>query len=290
MPTFPASGPINASISIHAGDVKIVASQRDDVVVDVVPRDPDRKADVRAAETARIELSGSKLEVKTTRQGLGWSRSGVVRVEIALPEGSRLDGHTEVGDLRTEGILGACTLKSGAGAIRLGTTGKLRVVSGAGDISVDHATGDVVAVTGTGALSFGAVSGDLIVKNGNGGTRAGVVDGLLKISAANGDVAIDVARQGATVKTANGSIRLGSVASGDVDLKTAFGTVEVGIAHGTAAKLDVKTTFGLLRQELEPSATPPSSVRTATVKARTSHGDITIRRAAGDGDGEAAAA
>jgi DUF4097 and DUF4098 domain-containing protein YvlB len=109
------------------------------------------------------------------------------------------------------------------------------------------------------------------------------------VSAANGDVAIGGAGKSVVVKTANGSIRVGSVASGDVDLKTAFGTVEVGIAHGTAAKLDVKTTFGLLRQELEPSATPPSSVRTATVKARTSHGDITIRRAAA-GDGEAAAA
>ena len=138
----------------------------------------------------------------------------------------------------------------------------------------------MLAVTGTGALSLGAVRGDLIVKNGNGGTRVGAVDGIVQISAANGDVTIDAARQGATVKTANGSIRLGSIASGDVDLKTAFGTVEVGIAHGTAAKLDVKTTFGLLRQELEPSATPPASVRTATVKARTSHGDITIRRAA----------
>jgi DUF4097 and DUF4098 domain-containing protein YvlB len=279
MPTFPVSGPVNTYISIHAGDVTITASERDDVVVDVFPRDPDSKADVKAAESARVELNGTKLEVKTSRQGIGWSRAGVVRVEIAVPEGSRLDGHTEVGDLRTEGVLGACTLKSGAGAIRLGTTGKLRVVSGAGDISVEHATDDVLAVTGTGALSLGAVRGDLIVKNGNGATRVGAVDGLLKISASNGDVTVDEARQGATIKTANGSIRVGSITSGDIDLKTAFGTVEVGIAHGTAARLDVKTTFGLLRQELEPTPTPPASVRTATVKARTSHGDITIRRA-----------
>src|SRR4051794_36890885 len=120
MPTFPVSGPINAHLSIHAGDVTVTASEREDVVVDVVPRDPERRADVRAAETARVELSGGRLEVKTARQGLGWSRAGVVRVTIALPEGSRLEGHTEIGDLRTEGVLGACTLKSGAGAIRLG--------------------------------------------------------------------------------------------------------------------------------------------------------------------------
>src|SRR4051812_38446465 len=103
MPTFPVSGPINAHIAIHAGDVTILAEPHADaVVVEVLPRDPERPADVRAAETARVELAGGKLEVRTSRQGLGWSRAGAVRVTIELPEGSRLEGHTEVGDLRTE--------------------------------------------------------------------------------------------------------------------------------------------------------------------------------------------
>lgn len=279
MPTFPASGPIQASIAIHAGDVTITASRRDDVVVDVLPRDPSDKADARAAETARVELANGKLLVKTTRQGVGWSRAGVVRVAIALPEGSSLDGHTSVGDLRTEGALGACNLKSGAGAIQLGTTGTLKVVSGAGDIGVEHATGAILAVTGSGALTIGAGDGDIIIKNGNGATTIGSAAGTVKLSAANGDVTIDHAEQSVSAKTANGAIRLGSVAAGAVDVKTAFGTIEIGIAHGTAAKLDVKTTFGLLRQELDPTSTPPSSLKTATVKARTSHGDITIRRA-----------
>jgi hypothetical protein len=289
MPTFPASGQIQASFAINAGDVTVSASERDDVTVEVLPRDPGDRADVRAAESARVEFTDNKLLVKTARQGIGWSRAGAVRVKIALPEGATLDGHTGVGDLRTDGVLGACSLKSGAGAIRLGTTGTLKVVCGAGDVAVERVTGGVIAVTGSGSMRIGDVDGDVIVKNGNGATTIGDAAGSVRVSAANGDVAIGGAGKSVVVKTANGSIRVGSVASGDVDLKTAFGTVEVGIAHGTAAKLDVKTTFGLLRQELEPSATPPSSVRTATVKARTSHGDITIRRAAA-GDGEAAAA
>jgi DUF4097 and DUF4098 domain-containing protein YvlB len=285
MPTFPVSGPIHAHLSIHAGDVTILAEPYDNVVVEVMPRDPDRRADVQAAETAHVEFAGGRLEVKTSRQGLGWARTGAVRVTIEVPEGSRLDGQTQLGDLRTEGVLGACTLKAGAGAIALGTTGKLRVVSGAGDISVEAATDDVLAVTGAGALRIGAVKGDVVVKNGNGATTLGAVAGNVRISAANGDVAIDAAERGVTVKTANGAIQLGSIAAGDIDLKTAFGAIDIGIAHGTAAKLDVKTAFGLLRQELDPTTTPPSSVRTATVKARTSHGDITIRRAEPEQDG-----
>jgi hypothetical protein len=279
MPTFPVSGPIQANLAIHAGDVTIIASARADVTVDVAPRDPSDKNDVRAADGARVELADGKLLVKTARQGIGWSRTGAVRVTIALPEGSRLDGHTEAGDLTTEGVLGDCNLKAGAGTIRLGATGKLRVVCGAGDISVDRASGGVLAVTGSGTLRVGASDGDIIIKNGNGATTIGTVTGTVRISAANGDVAIERAEKAVSAKTANGSIRVASIASGDIDLKTAFGTVEIGIAPGTAAKLDVKTTFGLLRQELDPTGAPPTSAKTATVKARTSHGDITVRRA-----------
>jgi DUF4097 and DUF4098 domain-containing protein YvlB len=288
MPSFPTTGPIQANLAIHAGDVTVTASRRDDVTVEIAPRDPANSNDIKAADSARVEFADGKLLVKTARQGLGWSRLGAVRAAIALPEGSRLTGHTEAGDLRTEGVLGDCDLKSGAGTIDLGTTGTLKVVSGAGDISVDAATGSVVAVTGSGALRIGRGAGDIIIKNGNGTTTIGSVAGSVRIAAANGDVTIDRAEKSVVAKTANGSIRLGSVASGDVDLKTAFGTVEVGIAPGTAARLDVKTTFGLLRQELEPTGTPPSAQRTASVKARTSHGDITIRRAA-DEDAAAAA-
>jgi hypothetical protein len=281
MPTFPVSGPIQANLAIHAGDVTIVGSDiGDEVMVEVRPRDPSSDPDVKAAGRVRVELANEILEVKTVRQGLGRLRdSGAVAVRIALPMHSKVDGHLAVGDLRAEGSLGDFTFKTGAGEVRVGSVASLRAITGAGELSVDAVTGDVLAVTGSGAVRLGTVQGNIIVKNGNGGTTIGVVEGTVRVSAANGDVVIGHAAQAVSAKTANGSIRVGAVVSGDVDLKTAFGTVEVGIAHGTAAKLDVKTTFGLLRQELDPTGAPPSSVKTASVKARTSHGDITIRRA-----------
>ena len=287
MPKFDHPEPVQLNAKIHAGRLSLVGSDTKVVSVEVEPRDPSRDADVRAAADARVELAGDTLTVRTSRQGFGWARTGAVSVRVEVPARSRLDVHLEVGDIAAEGVFGDATVKSGAGTIGLGEVGKLKMISGAGDIAVARAGGDVIAVTGSGAVRIDEAGGDVIIKNGNGATTIGTVAGTTRISAANGDVTIARADRGATVKTANGSIRLGSVSSGDVDLKTAFGTVEVGIAHGTAAKLDVKTTFGLLRQELEPAATPPSSVRTATVKARTSHGDITIRRAP---EAEAAAA
>ena len=279
MPTFPTSEPIEVTLELAAGDARITAGERDDTVVEVRPRDPARRADVRAADQARVELADGRLLVRTQRQGLGLSRSGAVDVTIAVPAGSRLGGHTGVGDLHVEGRLGPCSYKSGAGAIRLGRTGTLKVVAGAGDISVEAADGAVVAVTGSGAIHLGAVAGDAVVKNGNGAATLGDVAGDVRVSTSNGDVAVD--RSGGTVvaKTANGSLRVGTVQRGDVELRTAYGSIEVGVAEGTAARLDVRTGYGRLRQELDPAGAPPAGAQTVSIKARTSHGDITIRRA-----------
>jgi hypothetical protein len=289
MPTFPTPQPIQLNLDLAAGDACLTATERDDTVVEVKPRDPSHKADVRAAEQTRVALAGGRLLVKTLRQGLGWSRAGAVEVTIALPAGSRVDGQTGVGELRSEGSLGECTFKSGAGAIRLDRTGPLKVVSGAGDINVDAADGTALVVTGAGAVTLGAIDSDIIIKNGNGATTIGSAGGNVRVAAANGDIVVDRAAGTLVAKTANGSLRIGAVRQGDVELRTAFGSIEIGIAEGTAARLDVRTSYGSVRQQLEAAGAPPAAAQTVTVKARTSHGDITIRRATAATDGAAAA-
>ncbi|MET0601157.1 MAG: DUF4097 family beta strand repeat-containing protein [Baekduia sp.] len=289
MPTFPTPQPIQVSLDLAAGDAHLTATERDDTVVEIRPRDATRKADVRAADEARVELAGGRLLVKTLRQGLGWSRTGAVEVTIALPAGSRVDGKTGVGELRSEGVLGESTFKSGAGAIRLDRTGPLKVISGAGDISVDAANGTALVVTGTGAVALGAVDSDVIVKNGNGATTIGSAGGDVRVAASNGDIVVDRVAGGLVAKTANGSLRIGAVRHGDVELRTAFGSIEIGVAEGTAARLDVRTSYGSVRQELEAAGAPPAAAQTVAVKARTSHGDITIRRATAATAGAAAA-
>ncbi|HEY6761531.1 MAG TPA: DUF4097 family beta strand repeat-containing protein [Baekduia sp.] len=290
MPTFPTPRPIHLTLELAAGDARITASERDDTVVEVRPRDPARKADVRVADETRIELADDRLLVKTPRPGLGgWARGGAVDVTIALPEGSRLDGHSGAGDLRAEGRLGDAAFKAGAGALRLGRTGALKAISGAGDVSVEAADGTAVVITGSGAVRLGAVSGDAIVKSGNGPTTVGDVGGNLRVMTGNGDVVVERSRGSVVVKTANGSVRALSLESGEAELRTAFGAIEIGIAEGTAARLDIKTEFGMVRQELEPTGAPPTASRTVSVKARTSMGDITIRRAPEAGAGAAAA-
>jgi hypothetical protein len=59
-----------------------------------------------------------------------------------------------------------------------------------------------------------------------------------------------------------------------------MGDVEIGIATGASAWLDVKTGFGQVRNALDESAKPPAQPgETVEVRAHTGFGDITINRA-----------
>src|SRR6185437_1513502 len=113
----------------------------------------------------------------------------------------------------------------------------------------------------------------------NGDSWVGAVEGDLRINAANGDIAVDRAGGSVDASTANGDVRVGDVTRGAASLKTALGRVEVGIHAGTAARLDVHTTMGRVRNELDAADQPASTEERVEVRARTGFGDIVIRRA-----------
>ena len=117
-----------------------------------------------------------------------------------------------------------------------------------------------------------------MVKNSNGDITIDTVTGDLRLRTANGDISVERAGAGVEAKTANGSIRLGEVVHGSVVLETAMGDLEVGVAEGTAAWLQVNTGFGHVRNLLQDASQPGESDETVEVRGRTSYGDITIRR------------
>ena len=125
------------------------------------------------------------------------------------------------------------------------------------------------------------IDGPAVVKNSNGDSWIGLVTGDLRINAANGDIAVDRAGGDVVASTANGGITVGAVTRGTVSLKTGSGEIEVGIPAGTAAKLDVSTSFGRIRNQLESTDGPQETDETIDLRARSGYGDIVIRRSAG---------
>jgi DUF4097 and DUF4098 domain-containing protein YvlB len=282
MPTYDTPSPITVTVNLGVGDLQITASDRTDTTVEVRPSDPAKKADVTAAEQARVEYANGQLLVqapKSWRQLAPWSGHESVDVRISLPAGSQLRGEAGVATLRCTGRLGDCRFKTGVGAIRLDQAGAVVLTTGAGDISAAALAGQAEIKTGTGAVQIDSIDGSAVIRNSNGDTWIGAITGELRVNAANGDITAGSAGGSVSAKTANGSVRLGEVRRGSVLAQTGTGDLQVGIGDGVAAWLDLDTHFGHVDSDLDAAGPPSEGEDSVEVRARSSFGDITIRRA-----------
>jgi DUF4097 and DUF4098 domain-containing protein YvlB len=278
MPKYETPEPVSVTLELGVGDVRITASDRTDTVVEIRPSDEADESDVKAAQQVRADYTDGMLQVTGPKARVFTRKAGSVDVAIELPSGSAVSAEMQVGDFRCAGRLGECGFKTSVGNVRLERTGPLRLHTSTGQVSADGIAGNADISTGSGKVQIGEVEGSAVVKNSNGDTTIGAVTGDARVRAANGDISVERASASVEAKTANGSIRLGEVARGSVVLETAMGDLEVGIAAGTAAWLEVNTGFGHVRNLLDEAAQPTESDETVEVRGRTSYGDITIRR------------
>jgi DUF4097 and DUF4098 domain-containing protein YvlB len=280
MPTFDTPGPISATIDVIAGDVRISAADRAVTAVDVRPSDAANDEDVQAAQRTRVEYANGQLLVKAPRLRSWLSRKdgGSVDVTIELPAGSDLQADGGTTDWHADGPLAQCRIKTGMGQVRLDAVGTLNVKNGIGDVLVERASGHTDITTGSGDVRLGHLESTAVVKNSNGDTWIGEVQGDLRVKAANGDIAVDRAHATVAAKSANGDVRLGEVVRGSVVLESALGDLEVGIPEGTAAWLDVRSSAGKVHNALEAADAPEPSSETVEVRARTTAGNVVIRR------------
>lgn len=280
MPSFETPEAISVTLELGVGNVRITAGDRTETTVDVRPSDASDESDVQAAERVRVDYANGVLQVTGPKARVfDFSRkTRSVDVSIELPSGSQLSGQVQVGDLNGTGSLGQCRFKTSTGNVQLERTGALRVDTAAGHVTADDVMGDAEIHTGSGKVRVGDVAGSLVVKNSNGDTTIDAVTGDVRVRSANGDITVDRARASVEAKTSNGSIRIGEVARGSVELGTAIGEVEIGIAEGTAAWLEVNTGFGQVHNLLDNATRPEDSDETVEVRAHTSLGGITIRR------------
>ena len=278
--TFDTSGPVGASVDVLVGDLRVVASDRGDLVVQVRPCNPADKRDVRAAEQTTVEFTDGTLTVRGPRQPrLGvLGKVGSVDVLVELPAGSDLDAKLGAGGIGCAGPLRGCRLRTGAGDLHVEQAETLALKTGLGTASAGTVSGEAELRSASGKLQVGSVGQSALCKTGNGEVRIGRVAGDLHVKTANGDASIDHAGASVEVNTACGNIRVAEVVRGTATLRTATGRIEIGIRPGTAARLDVHTRFGRVENELTTSDGPTGTDEQVEVRADTSAGDILIRR------------
>ncbi|MER5550312.1 DUF4097 family beta strand repeat-containing protein [Streptomyces sp. NPDC002793] len=278
MPSFDTPEPISATAHVEAGSIQFTAGDRLDTVVEVLPRDPKKDLDVRTAAQTEVVYANGVLGVRTPKSGL-FGRTGVLDVTVELPAGSHIGVTGSWAQVLGEGRLGEVQVKTSVGDVRLDTTGPLKVAAAHGSVTVDRVEGLAEVTTSSGSLRIGVVDGPAVLKNSHGSTNVGVVAGELRVRGANGDIDIRRAEDSVAAFTAHGLLRVGEVVRGTVQLETNYGSIEVGVRAGTAAWLDAHSRSGQVRNSLTASDSPEESEDTVTVRARTRHGNIDVRRA-----------
>lgn len=279
MPTFPAPTPVPVVVDVPFGNLHVVAGERDDVVVTVLPADPAKSGSVRAAEETRVERDGDAVTIiypAAWKQYVLPFAAGGAKVTIELPAGSDLSG--KAGSLYAEGRLGAVDLTLNGGDARVDEVARLDLKVSAGSVIVGRATGPTNVKASAGSVRITEVAGDATVRASNGTTTVGSVTGSLNVVGAHADIAVGRVRGILTAKSAHAGIRVDRVESGSVTLTSSYGSIEVDVPEGTAAWLDVASEHGTVRNQLTPTEGPADDEATAEIHASTGWGDIIVRR------------
>jgi DUF4097 and DUF4098 domain-containing protein YvlB len=286
--TFDTTAPISVALDLYVAEVRLVATERADTIVEVRPADPDRPADVRAAENTRVEydettrtLSVVSHKPRSRFVNFSSKRPESIDLLIQLPTDSDVRGEAGIGDFESEGMLGTVVLKTDMGAVRLAETGPLNLHSGVGTVTVEGVSGSAQVQSSSSDIRIGAVDGTADVFTANGKAWVGVVTGAATVKTANGSVSVDRALSDLVAASSNGAVRVGEVVRGKVSATSKNGSVEVGVREGSAAWLDLNTGVGRVYNELASADAPEAGepVDKVEVHASTKLGDVTIRRA-----------
>jgi DUF4097 and DUF4098 domain-containing protein YvlB len=285
--TFTTPSAIAVVLDLYVADVRFAVSDRTDTVVEVGPTDPDKAADVKAAENTRVAYDEatrtlSVVSKKPRGRFTNFSnrRPESINLLIQLPTDSDVRGEADLGDFQADGVLGTVALKSDLGSLRFAETGPLNLRYSVGTIAVEGISGAAAVHTGSGDIRIGAVDGTAEISNSNGKVHVGVVTGAAHVKAANGAVSVERALTDITATSANGEVRIGEVVRGRVEATSKIGSVDVGVREGSAAWLELNTAVGRVYNELSAAEAPEAGdpADKVEVRAATKLGDVTVRR------------
>jgi DUF4097 and DUF4098 domain-containing protein YvlB len=211
MPNFNTPEPISAVLNIPAGSIQLVAADRADTTVEVLPANASKSRDVKAAEATTVEYADGVLRIAVVTKNQYFGPSGAVAVTVQLPAGSQAELKVASAEVRVAGRFGDVTIESAQGSIDLEDVASARITTSASDVSI------------------------------------GRLNGAAEIRTSKGDIRIAEAVRGNVVlRTDVGEVEIGAAAgsSATLDAGTATGRIQNALknAEGAAAELTIHAT------------------------------------------------
>jgi DUF4097 and DUF4098 domain-containing protein YvlB len=180
MQKYDTPTPISAVLDIPAGRIQLIAADRADTTVEVLPANASKGRDVKAAEQTTVAYADGHLRIETSaakHQILG--PSGSIEVTIKLPVGSRIEAKAASAEFRAVGQLGDIAFEGAHGATKLDEATSVRLTALAGDISVGRLGGPAEISTLQGDIHIAeAVRGTVVLRTQSGDVSVGAAHGV----------------------------------------------------------------------------------------------------------------
>ncbi|WP_316774274.1 DUF4097 family beta strand repeat-containing protein [Streptomyces sasae] len=216
MQKFDTPAPVFVVLDIPAGLIRFIAADRADTTVEVLPSDPARSRDVKAAERIEVGYDDGVLRIEAAaakNRILG--DSGSVEVTVQLPAGSRVEAKAALAELRGVGRLGDVVFEGAQATVKLDETDGARLTLQAGDISVGRLGGPAEISTQKGDLDITeAVRGAVVLRTQHGEISVGAARGV--------SASLDA---GTTYGRINNTLKNDGTAALDIRATTAYGNI-----------------------------------------------------------------
>ncbi|TWP50200.1 DUF4097 domain-containing protein [Lentzea tibetensis] len=212
-----------------------------------------------AVRQARIELLGNRLRVESSKALP--LRTVPLSVTVRAPAGSHVTTRTGAADV-----------------VVTGPAGRLDLNTGTGNVSADRADSEAKVNSGSGTVRMGTMVAGVRAKTGSGNVEVSSVGGNSVLITGTGDVWLGAVASDVMVRTGSGDLTVADAASGEIQLGTGSGQIRVGIRPGVAARVDLMSSAGQARSELDVSNAPIDGAQ-LTVTGRTGSGNALVTTA-----------
>ncbi|MFE2579195.1 DUF4097 family beta strand repeat-containing protein [Streptomyces sp. NPDC059378] len=182
MQKFDTPAPVSAVLDIPAGRIRLVAADRTDTTVEVLPANASKSRDVKTAEQTEATYADGVLRIETPAADnriLG--NCGSIEVTVHLPAGSRVEAKAASAEFRAVGRLGDIVFTGGYRSVEIDEAASARLTALDGDVSVARLSGPAQISTQRGNIRIAeAVRGTLTLRTRQGDIS---VDAAGKVSA-----------------------------------------------------------------------------------------------------------
>jgi DUF4097 and DUF4098 domain-containing protein YvlB len=180
MQKFDTPTPITAVVDIPAGRVQLIAADRSDTTVEVLPADASKGRDVKVAQQTEVGYGDGVLRIQApAAKNQYFGPSGSVEVTVQLPAGSRVEVKSAGAEFRGVGRFGDVAVDGAHGAIKLDEAASVRLTVLAGDVTVGRLGGAAEISTAKGDIRIAeAVRGSVVLRTQMGDVSVGAGHGV----------------------------------------------------------------------------------------------------------------